>query len=211
MRVRVKLCGMTRLVDARAAVRHDADAVGFVFWKASPRRVSPAAARKIARALPPFVAKVGVFVDAPPRDVARIARQVGLDAIQLHGDEDPARYRGVGLPLMKAVSVVDRASVAAACAYPDDVTVLVDARDPVRRGGTGKLANWRLARMVASRRRILLAGGLTPANLAEAVRTVRPWGIDVSSGVEVSPGIKSEAAIARLMRTVRRMERRSED
>lgn len=207
MRLRVKLCGMTRLVDARAAVRHDADAVGFVFWKGSPRRITPASARRIARALPPFVTKVGVFVNAAPREVARVARHVGLDVIQLHGDEDPARYRTAGLPIVKAVSVVDRASIAAASAYPDDITVLVDARDPVRRGGTGRLADWRLARMVASRRRILLAGGLTPANLAQAVRAVRPWGIDVSSGVEVSPGVKSDAAIARLMQEVRRLER----
>ena len=207
MRLRVKLCGMTRLVDARAAVRHDADAVGFIFWKGSPRRIAPATARRIARALPPFVTKVGVFVDAPPREVARIARHVGLDVIQLHGAEDPAKYRAIGLPILKAVSVVDRASLVAAHAYADDVTVLVDARDPVRRGGTGRVADWRLARLVASRRRILLAGGLTPANLAQAIRAVRPWGIDVSSGVEVSPGVKSESAIARLMREVRRLER----
>ena len=207
MRLRVKLCGITRLVDARAAVRHDADAIGFVFWKGSPRRVSAAHARSIARALPPFVTKVGVFVNASAREVARIAQQVGLDVIQLHGDEDPATYRGVGVPIVKAVSVTDRASIAAACAYPDEVTVLVDAKDPVRRGGTGQVADWRLARTVASRRRILLAGGLTASNVVQAVRAVRPWGIDVSSGIEVSPGVKSEAAIARLMRAVRQLER----
>lgn len=207
MRLRVKLCGMTRAVDARTAVRHDADAIGFVFWKRSPRYIAASSARRIARGMPPFVTRVGVFVDASPREVARVAKHVGLNAIQLHGDENPAEYRSIGLPIVKAVSVVDRASLAAACAYAEDITVLVDARDPLRRGGTGLTADWRLARAVASRRRILLAGGLTAANLGQAVRTVRPWGIDVSSGVELSPGVKSDAAIARLMRAVRELER----
>jgi phosphoribosylanthranilate isomerase len=195
-RVRVKICGLTRAEDAARAIALGADAVGFVLWPASPRALAAADAAVIARALPPLVVRVGVFVDTPPEDVAAIVRDVGLDAVQLHGDEDAASYAGVPARVIKAVAVDDASDLDRARALPDFVTPLVDVRDPARRGGTGRTANWTAAAALARSRPIILAGGLTAENVADAVRTVAPWAIDVSSGVEQAPGIKSESRLA---------------
>jgi len=191
MMTRVKICGMTRLEDAELAVSLGASAVGFVLWAQSPRAVSVEGARDIARALPPLVARVGVFVNEDPRRVAEIVREIGLDAVQLHGDERVDDYRTVGARLIRAVTLDHDGAEDEAAALAPDVTPLVDAHDRARRGGTGRTADWDRAAAVAARRPILLAGGLTPANVAEAVRRVRPWGVDVASGVEERPGVKS--------------------
>jgi phosphoribosylanthranilate isomerase len=175
-----------------------ADALGFVFWKGSPRQVTPAAAGRIVREVPALVACVGVFVNPSLADVKRAVRTAGLDAIQLHGDEDPAAFAGLGVTVIKAVSLTTRADVRRARALPRDVTLLVDARDAIHRGGTGRVANWSLARSLARRRPILLAGGIGPANIDKAIRAVRPWGVDLSSAVESRPGVKSERKIAAL-------------
>jgi phosphoribosylanthranilate isomerase len=201
-RTRVKICGITRERDARAAVRAGADALGFVFWPDSPRKVTPDAAARIGRTTPAFVSRVGVFVNAGPAEVKRIVLRAGLDAIQLHGDEDPADYADCGAAIIKAVRLSGAGDVRAALACPTDVTLLVDAEDPVRRGGTGRPANWKLARTLARARPILLAGGIGAANVRDALRAVRPWGIDVSSGVEVRPGVKSQTKIAGLFARV---------
>lgn len=187
---RVKVCGITRRDDALLAADLGASAVGFVFWPPSPRYVEPAAAAAIARELPADVAPIGVFVDAPVDDVRRIAAEVGLAAVQLHGDEPPALCDELPYRVLKAVAVAGAATHAAADQVPSRVTVLLDARDPVRKGGTGRTVDWRVAAEVAVRRRIFLAGGLRPENVGEALRTVRPYGIDVSSGVEAEPGRK---------------------
>lgn len=188
---RVKVCGITRREDALLAADLGASAVGFVFWPHSPRYVEPEAAAEIARALPADVAPVGVFVDPPLDDVRRIAARVGLAAVQLHGDEPATLCDGLPYRVLKAVPVVAGAATrAAAERVPRRVTVLLDARDPVRRGGTGRTVDWGVAAEVAARRRIFLAGGLGPGNVGEALRTVRPYGVDVSSGVEARPGRK---------------------
>lgn len=188
---RVKVCGITRREDALLAADLGASAVGFVFWPHSPRYVEPEAAAEIARALPADVAPVGVFVDPPLDDVRRIAARVGLAAVQLHGDEPATLCDGLPYRVLKAVPVVAGAATrAAAERVPRRVTVLLDARDPVRRGGTGRTVDWGVAAEVAARRRIFLAGGLGPGNVGEALRTVRPYGVDVSSGVETRPGRK---------------------
>ena len=187
---RVKVCGITRRDDALLAADLGASAVGFVFWPPSPRYVEPAAAAAIARELPADVAPIGVFVDAPVDDVRRIAAEVGLAAVQLHGDEPPTLCDGLPYRVLKVVAVTGAATHAAADRVPSRVTVLLDVRDPVRKGGTGRTVDWRLAAEVAARRRIFLAGGLRPENVGEALRTVRPYGIDVSSGVEAAPGRK---------------------
>ena len=187
---RVKVCGITRRDDALLAADLGASAVGFVFWPPSPRYVEPAAAAAIARELPADVAPIGVFVDAPVDDVRRIAAEVGLAAVQLHGDEPPTLCDELPYRVLKAVAVAGAATHAAADQVPSRVTVLLDARDPVRKGGTGRTVDWRVAAEVAVRRRIFLAGGLRPENVGEALRTVRPYGIDVSSGVEAEPGRK---------------------
>ena len=187
---KVKVCGITRRDDALLAADLGASAVGFVFWPRSPRYVEPEQATAIVRELPPDVAPVGVFVDPTITDVQRIAGQVGLAAVQLHGDEPPTLCDGLSYRVLKAVPVAGDETYAAAARVPSRITVLLDARDPVRRGGTGRTVDWGVAAGVAARRRIFLAGGLCPENVGEALRTVRPYGIDVSSGVEARPGRK---------------------
>lgn len=202
MRTRVKICGIARDEDARAAVAAGVDALGFVFWASSPRAIAPGAAAELAAGAPALVTRVGVFVDATPEQVSQAVRDARLDAVQLHGAERVEDYANCGAPLIKAVAVETDADVARALAYPAHVTVLVDASDRERRGGTGQLANWMLARRVAASRPIVLAGGLTEANVREAIRVVRPWAIDLSSGVESSPGRKSAEKIRAVVRAV---------
>ena len=187
---RVKVCGITRRDDALLAADLGASAIGFVFWPGSPRYVEPETAAAIARELPADVAPVGVFVDPTVGDVRLIAAEVGLAAVQLHGDEPATLCDGLPYRVLKAVPVAGEATCAAAERVPARITVLLDARDPLRKGGTGRTVDWGVAADVAARRRIFLAGGLCPENVGEALRTVRPYGIDVSSGVETHPGRK---------------------
>lgn len=197
MRTRVKICGMTRAEDAGLAAAAGADAIGFVFWPKSPRAVTPAQAAAIWTA-GALIARVGVFVNESPAIVRDVVREARLTAVQLHGDEQVEDYLSCGAPLIKAVSLSDASSVSGAAALPANVTLMVDASDHVRRGGTGQLADWARAAELARVRPIILAGGLTPANVADAIRQVRPWAIDVSSGVEISPGIKNAASLTAL-------------
>jgi phosphoribosylanthranilate isomerase len=197
----VKICGITRAEDAAAAVALGASALGFVFWPGSPRAIDPHRARAIAASLPPFVTTVGVFVNQPAGFINSVSNLVGLGVVQLHGDEDPAFAGAVKRPVMKAVSLpADSASTAR---WPPRVMLLVDAHDPVRRGGTGTTADWGLAAALARQRSIVLAGGLTPDNVADAVGRVRPFGIDVSSGVELAPGIKDHQRMIALFERLR--------
>lgn len=197
MRTRVKICGITRAEDAGLAAAAGADAIGFVFWPNSPRAVTPAQAAAIWTA-GALLARVGVFVNESPAAVREIVRDARLTGVQLHGDEKVEEYLSCGAPLIKAVSLSDAASVSAAAALPASVTVMVDASDHVRRGGTGQLANWAHAAELARARPIILAGGLTSVNVSDAIRRVRPWAIDVSSGVEASPGVKDAARLTAL-------------
>jgi len=197
----VKICGITRLEDAQAAVDAGANAVGFVFWPKSPRRVDVERAREIASALPEDVTTVGVFVDQPLHEVNDVARRVGLHAVQLHGSEDSEYVRAMTRPVIKAVAVLG-SQTPDVNAWPSNVTVLLDVHDPVKKGGTGKTIDWTVAASVASRRNVLLAGGLTPQNVGDAIARVRPYGIDVSSGVEVEPGIKDHGRIKALFEAV---------
>ena len=194
------MCGMTREVDAEAAVAAGAAAIGFIFWPKSPRYVEPGRAAAIVRILPPFVTPVGVFVNESVEHMNAVADTVGLGAVQLHGDEGPALLNGINRPVVKAVSGVEAES---AVGWPERVILLVDAHDSERRGGTGTQADWEAATVLAASRRILLAGGITPANVVEAVTRVRPFGIDVSSGVEDAPGIKNAGRIRELFQALR--------
>lgn len=190
----IKICGITRLEDAEAAVAAGASAIGFVFWPNSPRFVDPYTARQIALRLPPFVTPVGVFVNQPLQHVRAVASLVRLGAVQLHGDETPEDAAVLSIPVIKAVSAPGTATDA----WPASTMLLLDAHDPVMRGGTGRTIDWTAAAAVAAQRKILLAGGLTPDNVAEAVARVRPFGIDVSSGVERAPGIKDHQRLRAL-------------
>lgn len=197
----VKVCGITRLTDALHASRHGATALGFVFWPRSPRFVAPEAAAEIVAALPSTVMAIGVFVNEPLEGIRAVAGQVRLSAVQLHGDEPPAYADALPWPILRSVTLAS--STAACAAWSPETTLLVDAADPARRGGTGTTVDWAKAALLAKRRRIVLAGGLTPANVADAVATVQPYGVDVSSGVEEAPGVKDFDKVARFLRQAR--------
>ena len=193
----VKICGITRLTDARHAVACGVDALGFVFWPKSPRYIAPERAVEIIAALPASVTTVGVFVNESVDGIRAIVDGTGIGVVQLHGDETPDYASALGRPVWRAFTV-ERAE-AMSSAWPPDTTVLLDASDPVRRGGTGVKVDWRRAAGIARAHRIVLAGGLTPENVVEAIETVRPFGVDVSSGVEDSPGVKNVDKIERFL------------
>lgn len=191
--VRVKICGVTTLDDARMCVEAGADAVGLNFWPRSVRRCDEQTARAIVAALKGQTLFVGVFVDQPPEEVARLKHEVGLDCVQLHGDEPPLQLQQFLPHAYKAVRV--RGDVLAAVrAYPGE-HVLLDAYVPGMPGGTGASFDWSLARAVAAERKLTLAGGLTSANVRQAVETVHPYCVDVASGVESAPGVKDPALV----------------
>jgi phosphoribosylanthranilate isomerase len=194
----VKICGITSRQDAEAAVEAGAASLGFVFWPKSPRFIDPHRARAIVSNLPPFVVPVGVFVNQPAAHVRGVAALVRLGAVQLHGEEDLLYVASMDYPVIKAVSVENGDDTDRIDIWPRRTTLLLDVHDPVTRGGTGRTIDWSAAASIAARRRTLLAGGLTPDNVAQAVARVRPYGIDVSSGVERSPGVKDHARIRAL-------------
>ncbi|MCZ7639282.1 MAG: phosphoribosylanthranilate isomerase [Verrucomicrobia bacterium] len=203
MSVRVKICGVTRLEDAQAAVEAGADALGFMFYERSPRRVSVAVGAAICRQLPPFVSKVGVFVDAAIEVIEEAVVQCGLDVVQLHGGESPAFCGRLSRPVIKAVRVRGPETLAELAGYAT-AAWLLDAYVPGQRGGTGATFDWGLAtQAVGLGRPVILAGGLTAANVAAAVRQVRPYAVDVSSGVESEPGRKDAAAIEAFVRAAK--------
>ena len=179
----VKICGITNPEDAFAAVRYGADAVGFVFYHKSPRAVSPETAKAIISSLPPFITTVGVFVDEEIREMERIASYAGLDVIQLHGSEPPDKCNA-GRKVIKAVRVKHPADIEILKQYRDISAFLLDTFSPSASGGTGETFNWEIAVEAKRFGRIILAGGLNPGNVEEAIKLVRPYGVDVSSGVE---------------------------
>ncbi len=200
---RVKVCGITRVEDGLAAAQAGVDAIGLVFHGASPRNVGIAQAADIVRALPPFVSTVALFVNPEPERVQAVLTGVRPDLLQFHGEETPAFCRAFGAPYLKAVRV--RAGVdllQSATLYADARGLLLDAWSAAAHGGTGERFDWSLI-PAALPRPVILAGGLSPANVAAAVRQVRPWAVDVSSGVEAAKGIKDAARIAAFMKEVR--------
>ena len=210
-RLLVKICGITSPEDAQLAVSAGADAVGFVFWLASPRAVEPARAAAIARELPASVLRVGVFVDAPRDAMRRIGDEVGLDLLQLHGDEPLAALSDLPRPALKAVRVGPGFGPEQALRYAERVAgLVVDTRLPGETqlpGGTGVAFDWSLVTGLADRIGFLmLAGGLSPENVAEAVRAVRPHAVDVSSGVERVPGRKDPARVRAFVEAARAVE-----
>ncbi len=192
--IRVKICGITSAEDALQAVDAGADALGFVFYSASPRHVSPKMARDIIRRLPPFIQTVGLFVNESLSRVNSLADECGLDIIQLHGDESPEFCAGVRRRVIKALRIRDISSLEPMSSYRVSA-FLLDAWSPSVPGGTGKCFNWDIAATASDNGRIILAGGLTPENITDAVRRTRPYGVDVSSGVESAPGSKDPAKV----------------
>jgi phosphoribosylanthranilate isomerase len=204
--VKVKVCGITNAEDASAAVEAGADALGFIFYEQSPRYVVPAVASRIIAELPPLVLPVGVFVNEGLATVRSIMDTCGLAMAQLHGDESASYCRELSRPVMKALRLKDRGSLLALAEYQGRGGVrgfVLDSFSEIAYGGTGQVTDWTLAAEVAKSTPILLAGGLTPENVAQAVRTVRPYGVDVSSGVESAPGKKEHAKLRAFVEAVR--------
>lgn len=187
--LKIKICGITNVNDALLAVNAGADALGFIFYRKSPRYLTPEAARNIVEQLPPFIATVGVFVNEDKEVIQSTVEKAQLSLVQLHGDESPSDCIGLSRPVLKAIRVRDRKDVIAIKNYTVKGFVL-DAYIDGMWGGTGERLDWRLAKEATQYGCVILAGGLTPVNVGEAVSQVQPFGVDVSSGVESTPGKK---------------------
>ena len=198
MRVRVKVCGITRVQDAQAAAELGVDAVGFNFAVESPRYVCLTTARAISYALPPHVRRVAVVVNLPPGSLTAVAQEAGVNQFQFHGEESPEECAASPLPWVKAFRLGPDFALDALERY-EAPEHLLDAFRQSARGGTGDLTDWSVAAQAARRFRIILAGGLDPENILSAVETVRPAAVDVNSGVESAPGVKDHALLARFM------------
>jgi phosphoribosylanthranilate isomerase len=202
-RVRVKICGITNREDALLAVELGADALGFIFYPRSPRYLDPAAARAIIDVLPPFVTPVAVLVNESAATIADIMRRSGCRVAQLHGDEPPALLETLAWPVIKGLPVAAPADLVALDRYPAARALLLDTKVAGQYGGTGATFDWTLARDAkACGRPIILAGGLTPDNIADAIRVAHPHAVDLSSGVELSPGKKDPEKLRRLFAAI---------
>ncbi len=204
--IKVKICGVTNVEDARLAVEAGADALGFVFYRKSARCARPDVVKGIVAALPPFVLPVGVFVNEEAATVRGVMDQCGLALAQLHGEETASYCEALGRPILRAIRLRGPGDLLALAEYKGRAQVrgfLVDAFSEKEYGGTGQVADWGLAAQAAQSADILLAGGLTPENVQEAVRQVRPYGVDVSSGVESSPGKKDHGKVRAFIESAR--------
>jgi len=200
--MRIKLCGITNLEDARLCVEAGADALGFIFVEGTPRYVSPDTAAAIIAALPPFVTPVGVFWDHPSGHVKAVAEQCGLGALQFHGDEAPEDLHGYRLPAIKTLKIAGPDDLARMSAYRVSA-FLLDSPARWSQGEARPTIPWEVAALMARRHPVLLSGGLTPDNVAAAVARVSPYGVDVVSGVEASPGRKDPARVRRFVAEAR--------
>jgi len=203
MSIKVKICGITCPADAETAVQAGADLIGLVFHKPSPRHVTLGEAAEIVQGIPPYVLRVGLFVNPTPQSVAAAIAACGLQMLQFHGDESPEFCRQFGMITMKAFRVKGPETLEALAQYPTDAWLL-DAHVPGKYGGTGQTFDWVLAaKATRLGKPVFLAGGLTPENVGEAVRTARPYGVDVSGGVETAPGRKDPEKVRRFVAQAR--------
>jgi phosphoribosylanthranilate isomerase len=200
--VKIKICGITNPADAMFAADLGADALGFIFVEGTPRFVSPAQASAIIRALPPFVTAVGVFWNHPVGHVKAVAESCGLGALQFHGDEAPEDLTAHTLPVIKTIKVSSAQDLRAMAGY-SVAAFLLDSRDRWSEGEARRPIEWTLAGEARSLGRIILSGGLTPTNVTEAIAAARPWGVDVNSGVEASPGRKDPAKVREFIAAAR--------
>lgn len=206
MKPNVKICGITRADDALLAESLGADAVGFIFCRESPRYIKPESARDISGRLGPYIARVGVFVDDSPETILRTVHEAGLTAVQLHGDEPPGIVEHLGgIPVVKAFRVGPDFDPGRLASYRVHA-FLLDTFDKARHGGTGKTFDWSVAGKCRKYGRIILAGGLGPDNIRDAVTSVIPWGVDISSGVEKAPGVKDHQKLRQLFDTIDGMQ-----
>ncbi len=199
---RIKICGITNREDALCAVDAGADALGFVFYEKSPRHVSPEQVKQIVAALPPFVTTVGLFVNAAHEVIQQTMQTAGLNVVQLHGDESAEDCCLHSYPVIKAVRIKDADSLTGIDRY-NVSALLLDAWDDQQYGGTGESFDWQLAKKLTGRLPLILAGGLTPNNVTQALQVVNPYAVDVSSGVEESPGRKDHNKIREFIQQVK--------
>ena len=204
MTVRIKICGITNLADARLAVELGADALGFIFYRQSKRSVAPVLAAEICRALPPFVTKVGVFVNETSTGIQQVLTDCRLDVVQLHGEELPGFCRQLPVKVIKAIRVRDADSLRTAAEYDVDA-LLLDTYTAEQWGGTGQTFDWSLVQQAKAglRSPIILSGGLTPENVGGAIRQAEPFAVDVASGVESAPGRKDPEKLRRFIKACR--------
>jgi phosphoribosylanthranilate isomerase len=207
--LRVKICGITSLDDALWAAEAGADALGLIFVEGTPRYVTPAAAAAIVAGLPPFVCPVGVFWDHSPSHVAAVAAECGLGAVQLHGAEPPEDLAAMPCPVLKTIKVRDTRDLAQLDRYKP-AAFLLDSPARWSEGEARVPISWTVAREATGRGRVILSAGLTPETVGDAIRVARPWGVDVNSGVESTPGRKDPARVARFIRAARAAAREAE-
>ena len=200
--VKVKICGMTNLKDVKVAVDGGVDAVGFIFYKKSPRSVTMQAVREIVLELPPFVDSVGVFVNETAEQINKIADRCNLDRVQLHGNESPTFCKKIRRRVIKAIRVKDIQSLKKLSDYPVS-SFLLDTFSEDQYGGTGRVFDWNLAYPAKKYGPIILAGGLTPNNVRQAIQRIQPYGVDVCSGVESQPGIKDHKKMQIFLKNVK--------
>ena len=201
---KIKICGITNLNDALTAVNLGADALGFVFYPQSPRFISPDKAKKIRQKIPPFTLCIGVFVNARKGEVLQIARECCLDGLQFHGNESPEYCSSFSAyKVIKSFALKTRSDLKSITHY-NIHAILIDAYDPAHYGGTGKKADWELARQAKKFGPLILAGGLTETNVQEAIKVVSPYGVDVSSSMEKRPGVKDTVKLRRFVEMVKK-------
>ncbi len=202
--LRVKVCGLTRSQDARLACEFGADAVGFIFYPKSPRFITPDKAGEIASGLPEQITRIGVFVSPEPVQVQAAISAAGLDAVQIHGSDTPELYSALPVQTICALNLPPGSQLRDAETQAAGARAVVfDSHAPGQYGGSGRLSDWQLARELAARLTLILAGGLNPNNIRDAVEQVNPWGVDVNSGVEVAPGIKDEYKLEQFFQQVK--------
>ncbi len=204
MSVRIKICGITNPADAIAAARFGADALGFVLYSKSPRYISPEGVRMACRGISPFIARVGVFVNEPEDFIVRTVRQCGLSVVQLSGDEPPDFLSDAPFPVIKAIRVKNGDEIRSMASHRPGSTLVLDSFTPGSYGGNGVRFDWSLPLDVIGEVRIIIAGGLTAENVRQAIEFFRPFGVDVASGIEESPGIKDHGKMRRFIETVKR-------
>ncbi len=205
MKPLVKICGITSLEDAHTAAEAGADAIGFVFCSESPRYIHPEDAAAIIKTLPPFISSVGLFVNHSAEEVQQVCNHVPLDVLQFHGDEPPRFLMQFSQRCMKALRIKNEQDIQQIAAYEQVVSaLLLDAYHPEKFGGSGTCFNWKLLQQVETARPVIIAGGLTSVNVSELLARYTPYGVDVSSGVEKSPGLKDVQKIRAFIDAVRR-------
>ncbi|HEX3018730.1 MAG TPA: phosphoribosylanthranilate isomerase [Chitinispirillaceae bacterium] len=203
MSTRIKICGITRLEDAKVAANLGVDALGFIFYQKSPRFVMPEQAANIIMQLPPMVNRVGVFVNENYDNIMKIVRQTGIDTVQLHGDETPDFCSSIPLPVIKSFSVRPQTDLSELKNYKTQ-GILLDTWSGQMQGGTGKTFDWNIARKACVMfKNVVLAGGLGPTNLEDALKIVDPFAVDINSGVEIMPGVKNPHKIRDVVKIVR--------